>query len=165
MVPTSGWREPLGAVHLRLLVRDAAVPREQPADLFAPYKKDEKHDHGKLCHVLGEHYGIALSLRDFVISIDEGGELHHSTDPLQLVELGDASRLMVVNCSYTLPEERKRGVLAFDIDLVIAQIPAKELRAQIRRRGIVAAPDEDKAMILREYVEHRIEATERVIDR
>lgn len=85
-------------------------------DLFAPYKKDEKHDHGKLSRVLGEHYGIALSLRDFVISIDEGVELHHSIHPLQLVEVGDASRLMVVSCSYTLPEERKRGVLASDID-------------------------------------------------
>ena len=45
-------------------------------------------------------------------------------------------------------------------DLVIAQIPAKELRAQIRRRGIVTAPDEDKAMILSAYVEHCIETTE-----
>lgn len=38
-------------------------------------------------------------------------------------------------------------------DLVIAQIPAKDLRAQIRRRGIVTASDEDKAMILRAYIE------------
>ncbi len=38
-------------------------------------------------------------------------------------------------------------------DLVIAQIPAKELRAQVRRRGIVTASDADKAMVLRAYIE------------
>jgi hypothetical protein len=85
-------------------------------DLFAPYKKGEKRDHGKLCRVLGEHYGIALSLRDFVISADGEGETHHSIHPLQLAEIGEASRLMVVGCYYTLPEERKKGALDFDID-------------------------------------------------
>lgn len=52
--------------------RSAGTLNGVSQDLFAPYKKDEKQDHGKLCHVLGEHYGIALSLHDFVISIDEG---------------------------------------------------------------------------------------------
>ena len=37
-------------------------------------------------------------------------------------------------------------------DLVIAQIPAKNLRAQVRRRGFVTASDEDKTMILRAHV-------------
>jgi hypothetical protein len=41
-------------------------------------------------------------------------------------------------------------------DLVIAEMPAKELRAQIRRRGIVTASHEDKAMILGTYIERRI---------
>lgn len=41
-------------------------------------------------------------------------------------------------------------------DLVITEIPAKELRAQIRRRGIVTASNGDKAMILRAYIERRI---------
>ena len=40
-------------------------------------------------------------------------------------------------------------------DLVIAEIPAKELRAEIRRRGIVTVPDEEKAMILSAYIERR----------
>jgi hypothetical protein len=42
-------------------------------------------------------------------------------------------------------------------DLVVAEIPAKELRAQVRRRGIVTASDGRKAMILRAYIERRIE--------
>jgi hypothetical protein len=37
-------------------------------------------------------------------------------------------------------------------DRIVTQGPTKELRAQLRRRGIVNAPDEDKAMILREYI-------------
>lgn len=37
-------------------------------------------------------------------------------------------------------------------DRVLTQIPAKELRAPLRRRGVGNAPDEDKAMILREYI-------------
>ena len=40
-------------------------------DLFAPYEKRETRNHKNLCRVLDEHYGIALSLRDFVISAEE----------------------------------------------------------------------------------------------
>jgi hypothetical protein len=85
-------------------------------DLFAPYKKRDKRDHGTLCHVLGKHHGIALSLGDFVMSAEDEGEHYHSIHPLQLVEVGDASRLLVVSCYYSLPQERKRGALDFDID-------------------------------------------------
>lgn len=41
-------------------------------------------------------------------------------------------------------------------DLVIAQIPAKELRAQVQRRGIVAASAPEKAMVLRRYIADRL---------
>ncbi len=40
--------------------------------------------------------------------------------------------------------------------LIIAAIPAKELRAEARRRGVAAASDEDKAMILRARIEARL---------
>jgi len=43
-------------------------------------------------------------------------------------------------------------------DLVVAQIPAKELRAQIRRRGIVTASPPEKAMVLRRYIAERLRA-------
>ena len=38
-------------------------------------------------------------------------------------------------------------------DLLVAEIPSKELRAQVRRKGIVTLPDEDKSQILEDYVE------------
>lgn len=85
-------------------------------DLFAPYKKSKKSDHGRLCRVLGEHHRITLSLRDFVIRAEEEGERYHSIHPLQFAEVDDASRLLVVSCHYTLPEQRKKGALDFDID-------------------------------------------------
>jgi len=40
-------------------------------------------------------------------------------------------------------------------DLVIAQISATELRAQVRRRGIVSASPPEKAMVLRRYIADR----------
>lgn len=40
--------------------------------------------------------------------------------------------------------------------LVTAHIPAKELRAQIRKRGIVTASPPDKAMVLRRYIADRL---------
>jgi hypothetical protein len=44
-------------------------------------------------------------------------------------------------------------------DLVVAQIPAKELRAQVRRRGIVTASPPEKAMVLRRYIADRLRAS------
>ena len=44
-------------------------------------------------------------------------------------------------------------------DHVIAQIPATELRAQIRRRGIVTASPPEKALILQRYIASRLQAS------
>lgn len=38
---------------------------------------------------------------------------------------------------------------------VVHEIPAKELRAEVRRKGIVTLPDVDKSMILRRHIERR----------
>lgn len=43
---------------------------------------------------------------------------------------------------------------AFD-RFIVTQIPAKELRVQVRRKGIVTASDEEKAMVLRRYLRDR----------
>ena len=40
---------------------------------------------------------------------------------------------------------------AFD-DFIVAEIPAKELRAEVRRKGMAAADDRDKSMILRRRI-------------
>ena len=47
-------------------------------------------------------------------------------------------------------------------DLLVAEIPAKELRAQVRRKGIVTLPDKDKSQILEDYIEQRIHEGGRV---
>jgi hypothetical protein len=40
---------------------------------------------------------------------------------------------------------------AFD-DLLVAEIPAKDLRARVRKKGIVTLPDQDKSVILADYI-------------
>lgn len=40
-------------------------------------------------------------------------------------------------------------------DLIVAQLAAKELRAQVRQKGIIAASEKEKALVLRRYVEDR----------
>ena len=42
-------------------------------------------------------------------------------------------------------------------DFVVAVIPAKELRVQIRGKGVASTTDEYKAEVLRAYVEPRID--------
>lgn len=46
---------------------------------------------------------------------------------------------------------------AFD-EFIVAELPAKELRAQVRRRGIVGLPEADKAQILQRYIDDLIHA-------
>jgi hypothetical protein len=50
---------------------------------------------------------------------------------------------------------------SFD-DLLVAEIPAKELRAQVRRKGIVTYADEDKSVILEGYIKRWINEQDRV---
>lgn len=40
-------------------------------------------------------------------------------------------------------------------EFIIAQLSAKELRAQVRQKGIITAFDEDKAYVLRRYIGDR----------
>jgi len=39
---------------------------------------------------------------------------------------------------------------------IVAEIPAKELRAEVRKKGVRALPDSDKSRILASYLEQRI---------
>jgi len=43
-------------------------------------------------------------------------------------------------------------------DFIIAQIPAKEMRKHVRARGVVAADDDYKAIVLRRAIEDWISA-------
>lgn len=66
---------------------------------------------------------------------------------------------MRVSEEYWLGQKAGRFMVwgKFD-ELISAVIPAKELRAQVRRAGIVTASDEYKSDILRRYIEERRES-------
>ena len=85
-------------------------------DLLAPYRKQEKGNHAKLCRVLTDDYEIALSLEDFVLD-DRGqkGEASYFINPLQFAQIERANRLLVVNCHYVLPKRSRKARLDFDV--------------------------------------------------
>jgi hypothetical protein len=86
-------------------------------DLLAPYKKRERSNHEKLCRVLGDHYGIPLSLQDFLVKDEIQGEDSVTIRPLVFAEVEGQDRLMVVSCHYVMASGRKPGGgLRFDID-------------------------------------------------
>lgn len=73
-------------------------------DLLAPYKEREARQHERLCQALRDHCDLALSFEDFLAKSGEGGEAFHSITPLSCVQISDGDRLLVVTCSFTLPE-------------------------------------------------------------
>jgi len=83
-------------------------------DLLAPYKQEERKRHKQLCEVLGAHFGISLKLNDFLIQNEHEGETLYSVFPLQLAQVKENAKLMVVTCAYTLPEISK--VQSYQID-------------------------------------------------
>jgi hypothetical protein len=86
-------------------------------DLVAPYHEEEREHHDALCRVLGEHYGITLSLKEFFVKDDaeDGGSGLYTIFALQFAQVGEEERLLVVTCGFTLrpKEERKPGALDF----------------------------------------------------
>jgi hypothetical protein len=85
-------------------------------DLFAPYKKRESAEHKKLCRVLGEYYGIPLSIRDFVSVDDVDGTRSVTIRPLVFAEVAGSDRLIVVNCHYIMARDRKKSELKVDVE-------------------------------------------------
>jgi hypothetical protein len=77
-------------------------------DLLAPYKKHQCAKHEELCSALGEHFGMTLSLQDFIANISgTEAEPLYTVNPLNGIRLADDDRLMIVNCGYSLAKPRE----------------------------------------------------------
>jgi hypothetical protein len=78
-------------------------------DLIAPYEKRRRRQHENLCRVLNDHFGIRISLRDFVLQDKvDGRHTFFSMRPLGLVRIDGATRLMIINCHYILAKRRSK---------------------------------------------------------
>ena len=77
-------------------------------DLFAPYKERDTEKNQDLCKVLTGHFGIPLSVENFMTSIEHEGETLYSTAPLQCVQIEGEDRLLIVTCHYSM-ERMKEG--------------------------------------------------------
>jgi hypothetical protein len=84
-------------------------------DLLAPYHKKECKNHDALCRVLSEHFGIALSLKDFCSSFKDGDHITYTVNPLNCVEINKSNPLLVVTCAYSLAEMKDDRTLPFEI--------------------------------------------------
>ena len=97
--------------------KDAALACCSQDDLLAPYRKDKQDDHRAMCKVLEKHFGVAMSLRDFMTPSDENGS--YTTFPLQFADARGSNRLLVVTCMYMMPERRKRRSASRRLDFAI----------------------------------------------
>jgi hypothetical protein len=84
-------------------------------DLLAPHKEHEAENHKALCHELAEHHGIALSVEDFLLEDDVEDERGYTIHPLQFAKVEEDSRLLIVNCHYTLASKHEQGALKFEV--------------------------------------------------
>jgi hypothetical protein len=94
---------------------DSSLRCASEDDLFAPYNKREARNHKKLCQVLAEHFGIEVSIRDFVNESEIEGEPSLVIHPLCFVEVKGRDRLLVVTCNFARAKERGDDLLAFDV--------------------------------------------------
>jgi hypothetical protein len=70
----------------------------------------------------------------------------------------EGARRRVSEELYSLDGKGPRRLMlwgAFD-DLLVAEIPAKELRGQVQRKGVVTLSDQDKSVIIADYVRRLI---------
>jgi len=82
-------------------------------DLLAPYHKRELKNHDALCKVLKKHFGIVLSLRDFVSKDAAVG--FYTINPLNCFQISGCDRLLVITCAYTTRKRSKKDAFNFKI--------------------------------------------------
>src|SRR5262245_39689507 len=67
-------------------------------DLLAPCRTREREEHEALCTALSEHFGIALTSRDFLAVVGE--DSLYTIRPLTCVQILGNDQLLVISCSY-----------------------------------------------------------------
>jgi len=118
---------PLGQfVHQRLSPTEAKLSIDQARqsyslicvssdDLLAPYKQSSLEKHRELCQVLQTHFNLSVVVKDFFSNSSVDGEEFFSVSPLEVVQVSGKIKLMIVTCSYSLPELRSPGKLEFQV--------------------------------------------------
>lgn len=84
-------------------------------DLLAPYHKRKRDNHEALCLVLNDHFGIRLGIDDFLTAPDEEG--FYSANPLFLANVEGSNKLLVITCTYVLPDKEKRSKGFRELDI------------------------------------------------
>lgn len=75
-------------------------------DLLAPYHEKRKQNQVELCSVLAEHFGITLTLEDFIGSAVES---YRSITPLECAKVGPHCSLLVITCAYEMSTKNGAG--------------------------------------------------------
>ncbi len=81
---------------------------------------------------------------------------------LLVVDVPEDAEIRMSDAIWSFDGSRPRRVMlwGFPFDpYIVAEIPAKELRAQIRKKGVRTLPDSEKGRILARYLEQRISGT------
>ena len=84
--------------------------------------------------------------------------------PADVQEFPNSMRIRISEERWSLTGKGPKRYMVwgrFD-ELLVAEIPAKELRAQVRRSGIGTLPDEDKSHILKDFIKRWIDGQYRV---
>ncbi len=84
-------------------------------DLLAPHKQSSLENHRELCRVLQTHFELPIAMQDFFSNNSVDREALFSINPLELVQIEDKTRLMIVTCSYSLPELKAPKTLEFQV--------------------------------------------------
>jgi hypothetical protein len=106
-------RRVLGAGDASQVIRAAHTDRSllcvSKDDLLAPYRTKERRRHEELCAVLRASYDCPLRFEDFLTTFDDEESAVESIAPLQVAELKQGDRLLIVTCNYQLTDKSERS--------------------------------------------------------
>lgn len=86
------------------------------ADLLAPHREHDRETHEALCKVLKKHFGISLTLKDFVTRFGSGQDASYCINPLNCFQIRGKDRLLIMTCGFGLRDRKQKKRLAFKID-------------------------------------------------